>query len=186
MALLEDIMNSSLPFFCRLWAAALLGAISIDTAYADMLVLIAQADDQYDYGIQLDANRGLVVQQGDEITLSGLSSVAGASVLPDLSFAYSLGTISASSVTTVDTAPFVLDPLPVSHIISALQVTSSASMTGLVDYQIQTGNEGVLSGMVPGPVAAVPEPGELPAILAMAAFLMLKRGRGLAQDLHAV
>ena len=59
-------------------------------------------------------------------------------------------------------------------------------MTGLVDYQIETGNEGVLSGMTPGPVAAVPEQGELPAIFAVAAFLMLKRGGRLAQDLHAV
>jgi len=53
--LLEDVMNSSLPFLCRLQTAALLGAISISTAYADMLVLTAQADGQYDYGIQLDA-----------------------------------------------------------------------------------------------------------------------------------
>jgi len=63
----------------------------------------------------------LVVLQGDEITLSGLSGVTGASVLPTLSFAYSLRAILASSVTIVDMTPFVLDPLPVSHTIPALQ-----------------------------------------------------------------
>jgi hypothetical protein len=167
-------MISSPLFLFRLRMAVILAVTSVGTAYADMLVLTAQADGQYDYGIQLDANHGLVVLTGDEIILSGLSGVTGASVLQGLSFAYSLGVISATSLTIVDTIPFVLDPLPVSHTISALRATSSAPMTGLVDYQIQTGN-GVLSGMVPGPVAAVPEPGELLVVAALAAFLLLKR-----------
>ena len=168
-------MNSSLVFFRPLHMAAVLGALCAGSACADMLVLSAEADGQYDYGIQRDPNHGLVVLLGDEITLSGLSGVTAASVLPDLAFAFSLGTISATSVTIVDTTAFVLDPLPVGHTISALQVISSASSTGLVDYQIQTRIEGVLSGTVCGPVAAAPEPRAWPILIALAAVLVLGR-----------
>jgi hypothetical protein len=72
-------------------AAVVLGGISLSTAYADMLVLTAQGGGEYDYGIPLDANHGLVVDVGDQITLSGLSGVTAATILPGLSFAYSLG-----------------------------------------------------------------------------------------------
>jgi hypothetical protein len=148
------------------------------TARADALVLIAQVGGQYDYGIQLDPNHGLVVLAGDQITLSGLSGISGASVLPGLSFAYSTVITSPDAVTIVDTVPFVLDPLSVSHTISALRVISTASATGSVTWQVQTGSEGVLSGTVPGPVAPVPEPGGLPAAAAaVAASLVLKRSR---------
>jgi len=100
-------MNSSLVFFRPLHMAAVLGALCAGSACADMLVLSAEADGQYDYGIQRDPNHGLVVLLGDEITLSGLSGVTAASVLPDLAFAFSLGTVSATSVTIVDTTAFV-------------------------------------------------------------------------------
>lgn len=139
-------------------------------AYADTLVLTSQTGGQYDYGLQLDANHGLVINVGDEIMLTGLSGVIGASVLPGLSFAYSNVVTTSTSVTITDTTGFVLDPLTVSHIISAVQVTSSVSTTGSVIYQVQTASEGTLSGVVPGPVA-VPEPVELPALAAIAVFL---------------
>jgi hypothetical protein len=152
--LLEDVMNSSLPILCHLWAAALLSAISIGTAYGGYAGLDQQADGQYDYGIQIDANHGLVILAGDEITLSGLSGVTGPSVLPDLSFAYSLGTISATSVIIVDPTPFILDPLPVSPMLSALRATSSATTTGLVDYNGPDRKRRRPFGNSAGPVAA--------------------------------
>jgi hypothetical protein len=131
-------MNSSFLFRSPLLAAAAVVAISTGAGYADSLSLIGQASGQYDYGIQIDANHGLVI--------------------------------------LVDTTPFVLDPLPVSHSVAALRVLSSVSTTGPVTYQVQTGNEGVLSGTVPGPVTAAPEPAGLPAVAAaLAALLILKR-----------
>jgi hypothetical protein len=154
--------------------AVVLGGISLSTAYADMLVLAAQSGGEYDYGIQLDANHGLVVDVGDQITLSGLSGVTAATVLPGLSFAYSSGSITSNSVTIVATTAFVLDPIPASHVISVLQVSSLSPNTDLVDYQVQTGS-GVLEGTVLGPVATVPEPGEFPTLFAVAAVFVLKR-----------
>ena len=169
-------MNSSFLFRSPVLAAAAVVAISTGAGYADSLSLIGQASGQYDYGIQIDANHGLVILLGDEITLTGLSNVIGASVLHDLSFAYFTVITSSDSVTIVDTTPFVLDPLPVSHSVAALRVLSSVSTTGPVTYQVQTGNEGVLSGTVPGPVTAAPEPAGLPAVAAaLAALLILKR-----------
>ena len=37
------------------------------------------------------------------------------------------------------TTGIVLDPLPVSHTLSAISVTSTALTTGLIAYQVQTG-----------------------------------------------
>ncbi len=150
-------------------------------AYGDSLVLIAQNGGQYDYGIELDANRGLTIVAGDKIALTGLFGVTGASVLPDLSFAYSTPVFTATSVTITDLTPFVLDPLTTSQIISAVRVISSVSTTATIGYQVQTGSEGTLSGSVAGPLAIVPEPAELPAAAAIAALLALKiKRRGAA------
>ena len=61
-------MNSSFLFRSPLLAATAVVAISAGAGYADTLSLIAQASGQYDYGIQIDANHGLVILLGDEIT----------------------------------------------------------------------------------------------------------------------
>src|SRR5215472_11336775 len=165
-------MNSSLVFFRPLHMAAVLGALCAGSACADMLVLSAEADGQYDYGIQLDPNHGLVVLLGDEITLGGLSCVTlrrafyPILLLPFLSAQYR----------PRPSQSWIQPPLfPVSHTISALQVISSASSTGLVDYQIQTRSEGVLSGTIRGPMAAAPEPRAWPILIALAAVLVLGR-----------
>ena len=172
-------MSNLFRLFCIVSTAVVLGAITLSTAYADMLVLTAQGGGEYDYGIQLDANHGLVVDAGDQITLSGLSGVTAATILPGLSFAYSPGSITANSVTIVATTPFVLDPIPTSHVIPALQLNSLSPNTGLVDYQVQTGSGGVLEGMVLGPVATVPEPRDFSIFFAVAALFVLKCARRL-------
>jgi hypothetical protein len=170
-------MNNLFQLFCSLSTAVVFGGISLGTAYADMLVLTAQDGGRYDYGLQLDPNHGLVVGLGDQIKLSGLSGITATTIMPGLSFAYTLESISNSSVTIVDTTPFVLDPLPVSHVISALEVSSLASNTGLVDYEIQIGSGGVLVGTVLGPVATVPEPPEFAILFSLTALFALKRPR---------
>src|ERR1019366_1698281 len=123
-------------------------------------------------GIQLDPNHGLVILAGDQITLTGLSGVTTASILPDLSFAYTTVITSPTAVTVIDTTPFVLDPLPVSHTLTPVRALSSVSTAGAINWQVQTGNEGILSGTVPGPVAAVPEPGGLTVTAAMLAAIL--------------
>jgi hypothetical protein len=151
-----------------------LAAISAVTARADSLALIAQSGGQYDYGIQLDPNHGLVILAGDQIMLTGLFGVASASVLDGLSFAYSTVITTPMSVTIVDTTPFVLDSVPVTQTISVLRVTSFASTSGLVDYEFQTGNEGTVSTTVLGPAGTVPEPSGLTeTATVLAAFLAL-------------
>jgi hypothetical protein len=117
---LENVMDVSLGLLTQLLTVATLVAISASAVCADTLTLIAANGGQYDYGIQLDPNHGLVILVGDKITLTGLSGITGASVLPDLSFAYSITSTSPTAVTIVDTTPFVLDPLPVSHTIPVL------------------------------------------------------------------
>ena len=105
-------------------------AFSAVITRGDTLVLIAQVDGQYDYGIQIDPNHGLVVLTGNRITLTGLSGVTAASGLPDLSFAYATVITSPTAVTIVDTTPFVHDPLPVSHTLAAVRVLSPVSTVG--------------------------------------------------------
>jgi hypothetical protein len=167
-------MNSCFLVHCSVLITVTLAAISGGTARADGLTLTAQSGGQYDYGIQLDPNHGLVILAGDQITLTGLFGVTSASVLDGLSFAYSTVVTTPMSVTIVDTTPFVLDPVSASQTISVLRVTSFASTSGLVDYEFQTGNEGTVSGTVLGPVGTVPEPGGLTeTTTVLAAFLAL-------------
>ena len=159
---------------CPVLITVTLAGISAGTARADSLTLTAQSGGQYDYGVQLEPNHGLVILAGDQITLTGLFGVTSASVLAGLSFAYSTVITTPMSVTIVDTTPFVLDPVPVSQTISVLRVTSSALTSGLVDYEFQTGSEGTVSGTVLGPAGTVPEPGGLTGAAAvLAAFLAL-------------
>jgi hypothetical protein len=103
-------MNSCFLVRCPVLITATLAAISAGTARADSLTLIAQFCGQYDYGIQLDPNHGLVILAGDQITLTGLFGVTSASVLDGPSFAYSTVITTPMSVTIVDTTSFVLDP----------------------------------------------------------------------------
>jgi hypothetical protein len=170
-------MSKLFQLFYELSTAVALGCVSLGTAHADMLVLTGQEGGQYDYGIQLDPNHGLVVRLGDQITLSGLSGITAATILPGLSFAYSLASMTANSLTIIDTTPFVLDPIPTSQVISAFQVSSLAPNTGFLEYQVQIGSGAVLGGAVLGPVAAVPEPREFLVFFAIAAFFALKRSR---------
>jgi hypothetical protein len=154
-------MNVRFPMDRPLLAAAVLTFAIAGFAKAatiDSLVLISQSGGQYDYGIQLAPNHGLVLVPGDQVILTGLSGVTGASILPGLNICFSSATANPTSVAFVDTSsPCVFDPVATGVTIGDLRVLSAVLTTGPVNYQIQTGNEGTLSGTVPGP-AAVPEP----------------------------
>ena len=142
----------------RILAPGVLLYLFACAGYADSLVLMSQTGGQYDYGIQINANHGIVFLPGNQIVLTGLFGVASASVLPDLAFAFTTVFSTDTSATMVDTTPIVLDPVSFTHTIAALRVTSSDETAGPVDYEIQTGNGTILSGVVAGPVASVPEP----------------------------
>jgi hypothetical protein len=139
---------------------------------------MTQAAGQYDYGIQLEANQGIVFAPGNEIILTGLFGVTGASVLPGLAFAFDTAFSTETSAAIVDIVPVVLDPIPMTHTVAAVRITSSAIASGPVGYEIETGGGSTFSGEVPGPVAPVPEPGALAlGAGAFAIFVALKKRR---------
>ena len=142
----------------RLLAVCALSVAFAAAARPTSIVLTSQSGGQFNYAIQLGPNQGLVLQTGNEIILSGLSGVTGAS-LTGLAFVFGNPVISGSSVAITDTNPIVFDPVPSGVTIPALAVISSITSAGPVNYQIQTAN-GTLSGGVLGPVA-VPEPAPL-------------------------
>jgi hypothetical protein len=132
---------------------------SAEAGTVDTLVLISQSGGRYDYAIQLAPNHGLVFTVNDQIILTGLSGVTGASVLAGLDFCFSTAITTAVSATIVSSSPCpVFDPVPTGVTIGAVRVVSTVFTTASINYQIQTGNEGTLSGTVAGPVAVV-EPG---------------------------
>jgi hypothetical protein len=140
----------------------------------DGLILISQTGGQYDYGIQLAPNHGLVFTLGNEIILTGLSGVTSPSVLPGLSFCFSNETTTPVSVSIISSRQCpVFDPTTMGVTIDALRIVSSGLTTASVSYQIQTGSEGTLSGTVAGPVAT-PEAGAggLAAISLLALFAL--------------
>ena len=122
---------------------------------ADSLVLISQSGGEYAYGIQLDANHGIVFAPGDSITLTGLADVTAASVLPNLGVLFTNVVTTPTSATMVAGSGIVEDPLPVSHILSAVSVNSTALSIGLVTYEIQTVGVRII-GTVTGPGSVGP------------------------------
>jgi len=108
-----------------------------EAAPLDTLVLISESGGRHDYAIQLAPNHGLVFTSGDQIILTGLSGVTGASVLPVLSICFSTATTTAVSVTIVSSSQCpVFDPVPTGVTIGALRVFSSVLTTGPISYQI--------------------------------------------------
>lgn len=137
---------------------------------ADSIRLISQNSGHYAYAIQLDPNHGVVFTVGDQVTLSGVSGVTGAVLLSGLAPLFEKPIVGPTSVTTVDVTPIVFDPVLTGVTIPAFSITSLVLTIGPVEYQIQTRNEGMLSGVVQGPVA-VPEPGGLVVVLIGIALL---------------
>lgn len=132
-------------------------------ANADSLVLISQTGGQYDYGIHLDANQGIVFTTGDSITLSDLAGLTGAGVSPNLAFLFTSLVTTPTSATMVATSSIVLDPIGVSQTLNAVIVDSTVLTSGSINYQIQTGATEV-TGTVMGPVVSMPEPQSLALI----------------------
>ena len=60
-----------------LLALAILASVFARSGNADSLMLISESGGQYDYGIQLDANHGIVFAPGNLISLTGLAGVTG-------------------------------------------------------------------------------------------------------------
>jgi hypothetical protein len=157
---MDTMRRPSYSYHSLLATLILFGTLAecVEADTVDRLVLLSQNGGQYDYGIQLAPNHGLVFTADDQIVLSGLAGVTGASVLPSLNLCFSAVTTTAASVTTISSRPCpVFDPTPTGVIIEALRVFSSVLTTAPVSYEIETGNEGTLSGTVAGP-AIVPEP----------------------------
>jgi hypothetical protein len=123
----------------RLLVVAAFASIFAGSGNADSLTLISQSGGLYDFGIQLDANHGIVFVPGDSISLTGLAGVTGASVLPNLAPFFMSSFTTPTSATIVDTIGIVLDPIPVSQTLSALSVNSTVLTTGAIGYEIQTG-----------------------------------------------
>lgn len=121
------------------------------------LTLTSQSAGQYNYAIQLGPNQGLVFTAGDQIIIDGLSGVIGATLLSGLTTFFGNPATTPTSVTITDDNAIVFDPVPGGVTIPAFSVSSSVITTGPVRYQIQTANDGTLSGAVLGPVS-VPEP----------------------------
>lgn len=140
-------------------------------ARGDTLTLFSQSAGQYNYAVQLDPNHGLVFTAGDQIILSGLSDVTGAALLPGLAPFFGNPVTSPTFVTITNINTIVFDPVAGGVTIPAFCITSSVQTTGLVGYQIQTENEGTLSGTTQGP-RAVPEPGGLIGAVIGVTFLL--------------
>jgi len=139
-------------------SVALIGFIGLAACIgATNLTLISQSSGQYNYAIQLDPNQGLVFVGGDQITLSGLSGVTGATLLSSLAPFFGNPVTTPTSVSVTDNNAIVFDPVAGGVTIPAFSVTSSVLTKVPVHYQIETANEGISSGAVEGPVG-VPEP----------------------------
>jgi hypothetical protein len=141
-------MHTSVALIACIGLAACLGATN--------LTLISQSGGQYNYAIQLDPNQGLVFVGGDQIILSGLSGVIGATLLSGLVPFFGNPVTTPTSVSITDNNAIVFDPVARGVTIPAFSVTSSVLTTSPVHYQIETAN-GTFSGAVQGPVA-IPEP----------------------------
>ncbi len=163
-------MKIGIPFLGGLLAIAAFSGI-LEASTVDALVLISQSSGQYDYGIQLAPNHGLAFDLNDQLLLTGLAGVMGASVLPGLSVCFSVVATTPVSAAISNPGPCpVFDPVPGGVLIPALRVSSSVTTVGRVHYQLETASEGTISGEVPGP-AVVPEGGG--AILAAIGLFLL-------------
>jgi PEP-CTERM motif-containing protein len=134
--------------------------------FASSITLTSSGGGMYDYGLLLAPFEGVGFVQNATVTLSGLSGVTGASVQPPFfSDCFTVNSFTPSSVvyaqTQVSGLCFFSNTLSTPAIQGTLVVDSSVLTLGTIDFSMQTSNEGTVSGMTQGPVAAVPEPSSL-------------------------
>jgi len=133
--------------------------------FASSISLVSSGGGVYDYGLTLAPGESVNFAQNATITLSGLSGVTGASVDPhDPLNCFTVSSFAPSSAVFAQTAKIDCG-FSTSHgtTFTTLIVDSSVLTLGTVGFSMQTANEGTVSGMTQGPVAAaaVPEPASL-------------------------
>ena len=139
---------------------------------ASTITLTSSSGGIYDYVVTITPGETLSLQFGDTITLSGLSGVTGASTIfnPALCFV-SVSTFTSSSVVFEEDNGCVADngtAFPIAAT-GTLVVDSSVLTTGPVNFAMETGNEGTVTGSTIGPVSTVPEP---PSLILLEAVMM--------------
>jgi hypothetical protein len=151
----------------KLFLAGLVGSLAFSShGHATSLFLMSQGGGTYEYQLEVDSNTDVAFGNGATIELTGLSGVTGASVLtgnPDNLSSCFDGTTPIVTPTSVTFTAGTCSPIqggagsPQDY--GTLQVTSSITTPGTVDYSLDTSNGGTLTGTAQGPVgSAVPEP----------------------------
>ena len=151
---------------------------------ADNLFLVSSSSGVFDYDLELDPGSSADLNSGQQILLTGLFDVTGASVVnggssnlencfgSGVSFTSSSVTLTASGGGQCQFVGAVGGP-PTTY--GSIVVDSSATFTGNINYEVQTFTEGNLTGTMEGPVDSVPEPGTLVIICISLIFLSLLR-----------
>jgi hypothetical protein len=138
---------------------------------ADTLFLVSSSSGVFDYDIGVDDASSADFNSGQQILLTGLSGVTSVSVInggsANLEQCFSSGvSFTSSSVTltangSAECSSFVGSTPGMPTTYGTIVVDSSATATGNINYELQTNDEGNLTGTVEGPVDSVPEPGTL-------------------------
>jgi hypothetical protein len=133
------------------------------------LILESQSGGVYDYEFALDNGDAINFSGGQDVTLTGLSGVAGVSMQSNFASCFSSAS-TGSSVTLTATGgsancDFINGEIDGIEDVGTLVVDSSVDTAGLVDFDVQgkdsIANAALGDGTVDGPVAAVaatPEP----------------------------
>jgi PEP-CTERM motif-containing protein len=132
--------------------------------FASSITLVSSGGGIYDYGLTVEPFESVTFAHNATITLSGLSGVTGASAAPPfLDSFFSVKSFTPSSVVYVTTSVSFENFTGSPFTVGTLVVDSSVLTLGAIDFSMQTSNEGTVSGMAQGPVAAaaVPEPASL-------------------------
>jgi hypothetical protein len=145
------------------------------------LVLVSSHNGDFDYGLEVALDHGMVLAPGSTIELTGLAGVSTASVESSLLPCFAVGTVTATSVSWVSTSTCpVFDPVPATLLLEGLHLFSSVTSLAPVAYDIRAGAAGIVSGFVRGP-AVVDEPATLwlaalACVTGLAANLGRRRG----------
>lgn len=141
------------------------------------MTLTSSSGGVYDYGLTVDAGEIAGFNNGQTITLSGLSGVTGASILPSsLGSYFTVSSVTSTSVVIAQTLvafnasynnEFGTSPFTV----GTLEVDSTVLTTGPIDFSIETSGT-TFTGTVDGPVALTAEPGSL-ALFTLALVIFL-------------
>ena len=125
--------------------------------FAESITLLSSSGEVHFYGLTVGPFETVGFNRNDTITLSGLSGVRGASVLPgDALTVFTVSSFTPSSVVFAETRrPNDIFRGPGTF--GTLIVGSTVLTLGTVDFSMQT-TGGLITGTTQGPVAAVPVP----------------------------